>query len=172
MKFKLFSLVPLFLVPFLHAQTAKDHDSALKQVIETFRVSIIEHTDVDKFSDLFLHDSVTWAAIITGETKKRVLKKRPDFTFLATDHKSFFEKLKEGSEEKFYDVKIDVRDEFATVSFDYSFSVNAKIKNWGTEYWSLVLVNNTWKITSVTWSQHLEQFEKCPFTSENLFELN
>lgn len=147
----------------LNAQTKSDNNAELNKLIETFRISIIEHNDFEKFSNLFLHDSITWAAIPTGETKKNLLKKRPGIAFLTSNYKSFFEGLEKGSEEKFYNVEIDVRDEFATISFDYSFIMNSKILNWGTEYWSLIIVNNEWKITSVTWSQNMQQIEACPF---------
>jgi hypothetical protein len=169
MKFKLILYSFLLFTFFINAQTTEDSNADLKQVIETFRVSIIEHNDLEKFSNLFLHDSITWAAIVAGDTKKMVLKKKPDYTFQASDYKSFFKNLKDGTEEKFYNVKIDDRNEFATISFDYSFNKNSKIKNWGTEYWSLILINDEWKITSVTWSQNMEQLEACPFESKDLF---
>jgi hypothetical protein len=31
------------------------------------------------------------------------------------------------------------------------------------EYWPLILVNNNWKITSVTWTTNLQRYETCPF---------
>jgi hypothetical protein len=172
MRFKLifFSLFLSFF--FINAQTTKDFKAELEKVIDVFRVSIIERNDFEKFSNLFLHDSITWAAIITGETKKKVLQQKPDFTFQTSNYKAFFEDLKDGSEEKFYNVKIDVRNEFATISFDYSFNVNSKTQNWGTEYWSLILINNIWKITSVTWSQNMQKLEACPFESKDLLEMN
>ncbi len=165
-------LFGLLLTPyFLQAQTPQNSNTALEKIVEDFRVAIIEREDFEKFSNLFLHDSITWAAIVTKDTKKMVLQQKPDFTFQGSNYKSFFENLKDGSEEKFYNVQIDVRDEFATISFDYSFNINDTVQNWGTEYWSLILVNDQWKITSVTWSQNLQQIEACPFKTEDLFIL-
>jgi len=69
-------------------------------------------------------------------------------------------------------VKIDTRGDFATISFDYSFSFDSKIQNWGIEYWSLILVNENWKITSVTRSMNYQDIEKCPFSNETEFRLN
>ena len=100
------------------------------------------------------HDSITWSAIFTGKTKEIALKQMPDFTFHSTDYKTFYNTLKDNTEEKFYNVQIDERDRFATISFDYTLSVDSKIQNWGTEYWSLMLVNGLWKITSVTWTMN------------------
>ncbi|MEM6831076.1 MAG: hypothetical protein AAF551_11230 [Bacteroidota bacterium] len=47
--------------------------------------------------------------------------------------------------------------EHATISFDYSFSLDSEILNWGIEYWSLMRVNDRWKITSVTWTMNYQE---------------
>jgi len=125
----------LFLFPLLsNGQGTQEDERAIRQLSEDFRVSIIERNDSAKFSSLFLHDSISWAAIVTGKTKEMIHAKKPDFTFVASDFKSFYKRLKEGSEEKFYSLDVTVRNQFATVSFDYSFVVGEQIQNWGTEY--------------------------------------
>ncbi|MEP3371921.1 MAG: hypothetical protein ABJL43_03830 [Maribacter dokdonensis] len=93
----------------------------------------------------------------------------PDFKFHSTSYKSFYENLKDNSEEKFYDVEINRKSEFATISFDYTLSINSNIQNWGTEYWSLILIDDVWKITSVTWTMNNEEIEKCPFSNKTPF---
>jgi hypothetical protein len=163
--------IAVLLSSLAQAQVTKKHHQALKQIVEDFRTSIIEHADEEKFANLFLTDSITWGAIVTGKTKAHVLKQNPDFTFQTIDSKGFYKVLKDGDEEKFYNVNIDVRGDFATISFDYSFNSKSVIQNWGTEYWSLILVNDSWKITSVTWSMNMEQLEKCPFVVDDLFTL-
>lgn len=171
MKFKLL-FITLLVASFTYAQTPVDSERALKQVIEDFRMSIIKHDNEKKFANLFLNESVVWAAIFTGKSKEMVLKKKPDFKFQTINYKSFYKMMKDGDEERFYNIKIDSRGEFASISFDYSFQTGAKVENWGTEYWSLMLINNEWKITSVTWTMNLQQLEKCPFVSDKYFVLN
>lgn len=171
MKFKLFFTSILLMPIFMNAQN-ENSNGKLKQVIEDFRTSIIEHNDVEKFSNLFLHDSITWSAIFSNKTKKMALKQMPDFTFHSTNYKTFYKNLKENTEEKFYEIEINKRSEFATISFDYTLSINSKIQNWGTEYWSLILINDIWKITSVTWTMNNEEIEKCPFSNETSFKLD
>ncbi len=171
MKFKLF-FISILLIPFFINAQNKNSNRKLKQVIEDFRTSIIEHNDVEKFSNLFLHDSITWSAIFSNKTKKMALKQMPDFTFHSTNYETFYENLKENTEEKFYEVEINERSEFATISFDYTLSINSKIQNWGTEYWSLILINDTWKITSVTWTMNNEEIEKCPFSDDAAFRFD
>lgn len=154
------------------AQITEYHNQALKQIAEDFRSSIIEHNDEEKFANLFLNDSITWGAIVTGKTKAHVLKQKPDFTYKSSDLMRFYKKLIDGVEEKFYNVNIDVRGDFATISFDYSFNLKSVIKHWGVAYWSLILINDAWKITSVTWSMNMEQLEKCSFIAEDLFVMS
>ena len=171
MKYKLLFLILLLAPVFMSAQS-KNSNKKLKQVIEDFRASIIAHNDIGKFDNLFLHDSITWSAIFTNKTKEVALRQMPDFIFYSTDYKTFYENLEEKTEEKFYDVQIDKRGEFATISFDYTLSVDSKIQNWGTEYWSLILINDMWKITSVTWTMNNQEIEKCPFSNEKEFHLD
>jgi hypothetical protein len=163
--------IAVLLSSFTQAQVAKQHIQSLEQIVEDFRTTIIEHNDEEKFANLFLNDSITWGSIVTGKTKIQVLKQNPDFTFQAGNPKSFYKTLKDGDEEKFYNVNIHVRGDFATISFDYSFISKSVIQNWGVEYWSLILINDSWKITSVTWSGNMEQLEKCPFIEDDLFSL-
>lgn len=145
----------------------------LNQVVEDFRMSIIEHNDESKFLNLFLHDSITWSSIYTENSRDLVLERYPDYEFQNGSPRSFYSSLQEldGVEEWFYNVKIDSRNDFAIISFDYTFNIGPRIQNWGTEYWSLMLVNNVWKITSVTWSMNLEEVQKCPFVSDEYFRL-
>ncbi len=171
MKLKLFFLSMLFATSSFNAQN-QSSDKKLEQVIEDFRTSIITHNDFEKFDNLFLHDSITWSAIFTNKTKEMALKQMPNFTFYSTDYKTFYKNLKKNTEEKFYNVQINKQGDFATISFDYTLSVDSKIQNWGIEYWSLILLNDSWKITSVTWTMNNEEIEKCSFSSEIPFTLD
>jgi hypothetical protein len=163
--------IAVFLLSLSQAKFIAQHKQALNKIVEDFRTSVILHNNQEKFSNLFLHDSITWGAIVAGKTKNYILKQKLDFTFKSSNLASFYKKLEDGVEEKFYNVDIKVRGDFATISFDYSFHLKSEIKHWGTEYWSLILVNDSWKISSVTWSMNMEQLEKCPFLLEDLFVL-
>ncbi len=171
MKFKLFFISILLTSFFINAQT-KDSNTKLKRVVEDFRTSIIEHNDAKKFYNLFLHDSITWSAIFTNKTKQKVLEQMPNLKFHSTSYKTFYKNLKDNSEEKFYNVEITRRSEFATISFDYTFSINSNSQNWGTEYWSLILIDDMWKITSVARTMNKEEIEKCPFSNKIPFTIN
>jgi len=149
-----------------------DHKAALYQLIEDFRTSTIEHDNPEKFYNLFLNENITWSAIYTGKSKLNIEKKRPGFSTYDSNIKKFYTYLSDGMEERFYNIEIEVRNDFATVSFDYSFLKGGDIQNWGTEYWSVLLVNDQWKITSVTWSMNMQNVEPCPFAEMEHFTLN
>ncbi len=164
--------IAVLLSSLAQAQSIKQNTQALLQIVEDFRISIIKQNDEEKFTNLFLNDSITWGAIVTGKTKTHVLKQKSGFTFQSSDLMSFYKNLNPGDEEIFYNVIISVRGDFATISFDYSFNSKSVIQNWGVEYWSLILVDDSWKITSVTWSMNMEQLEKCPFVTDDFFVLS
>ncbi len=69
MKYRLFFLSILLVPVFLSAQN-ESTDLKLKQVIEDFRTSIIAHDDIEKFGNLFLHDSITWGRYFYQQNKK------------------------------------------------------------------------------------------------------
>jgi len=93
MRYTLLVLSILLASTVLNAQR-KDSEQQLERVIEDFRVSIIAHNDIEKFSKLFLHDSIAWAAIFTKKTKEMTLKQMPDFVFHSGDYVTFYNNLK------------------------------------------------------------------------------
>lgn len=172
-KFKMLLVIGFLITTTSSAQKDTSDKKALYQVIEDFRISIIKHDNADKFYDLFLNDSIAWAAIPTGKTKEEMEKIRPNFKIYSSNFKQFYKMISSVNipEEKFYKIEISVRDEFATISFNYSFNIDSKIVNWGTEYWALLLVEDTWKITSVTWTMNMQHHKECPFEGDTYFKL-
>lgn len=161
----------LSIVAFSSAQELNKFYS-VEKLIEEFRVSIINLDSEKKFLNLFLHDSITWAMVHDGKTASEKKVTRPSFNFFSSDVRSFYKLLKSQKvdlEERFYDVQIQKFSLFATVQFKYSFHRGEEILNWGDEYWSLIKVNNQWKISSVTWTENLEKYEKCPFLNKKYF---
>lgn len=168
-KFLLISL--LVLQQSVYSQTV----SEINSLIESFRLGIITLDSENEWSELFLHDSITWAMIREGKTELRQNFNDPHFSFFSSDPISFFRFLKgkgQKFEERFYEVKITNSDLYGTVEFLYSFHENGKLRNWGKEYWTLVKVKNEWKIGSVIWTENLEQIEPCPFSGMKSFALN
>ncbi|WP_169301357.1 alpha/beta hydrolase family protein [Pontimicrobium aquaticum] len=159
----------LFFISLTNAQSEE-----INEVIEDFRLGILNLESEKEWSKLFLHDSITWAMVREGKTETERNNSNPNFRFFSSDPISFFRFLKgknQKFEEKFYDVSISNTEKFATVEFLYSFNENGKILNWGKEYWSLLKVKGDWKITSVTWTENLQSIEQCPFSNMKSFSL-
>jgi hypothetical protein len=144
---------------------------SLFKVVETFKKAITKEANQKEFYNLFLHDSITWATVLEGKTKK-VLKKKADYKpFRSMTFKQFYGFVsKNNCEEKFYNVNIADDNKYATISFDYSFSKDGKVLNWGKEYWNLLKVENEWKITSVLWTTNFQNIEKCPFENNSYYK--
>ncbi|MEO0505912.1 MAG: prolyl oligopeptidase family serine peptidase [Bacteroidota bacterium] len=165
-----FSLTFLF---FFLAGNAKQNE--IYQVLEDFRIGIISLEDEDEWSELFLHDTITWAMIREGQTELVKNSENPTFRFYSSNPISFFKFLKSKNqqfEEKFFNIMVSTNDKFATVDFQYTFNQNGKILNWGKEHWSMLKVKGEWKISSVTWTENLQTLEKCPFSNMDSFALS
>ena len=154
----------------VHAQSI----SEIKILVESFRQGIISLESEGDWSELFLHDSITWAMIKGGQTEIASNFKSPGFRLFSSDPISFYhflERQDHNFEEKFYDLNISLSEPFATVEFLYTFHKDDTLRNWGKEYWSLLKVKGEWKISSVTWTEHLQSIELCPFENSKSFSL-
>ena len=58
------------------ARAAPTDDQAIRQVIETFRTAIIDK-DKARFVPLFLHEKITWQAVMEDGSLARIRAKRP-----------------------------------------------------------------------------------------------
>lgn len=140
--------------------------AAIEQVVESFRLSIIEK-DKARFTSLFFSGDpalVTWQSVLDDpslrwikKTRPQSLKARyrPDNNYIA-----FIDSIvesKNAEEERFTDVEIDTDGEIASVSFSYVYLSAGRPTNNGREKWLLVRTEDGWKITSVIYSVHLPE---------------
>jgi len=142
----------------------KNNNAEIKQIIEDFRISIIEK-DKEKFVALFQDKTIPWLGVLSDEsmanisksankTTKKVDQKKPS-KVKPGNYLEFIDWIvsdSEKTEEKFWDVKILSDDEIASVHFKYSFHRGDNKTNWGDEAWHLVKTVNGWKINSVIYS--------------------
>lgn len=150
----------------LHNATRPDDLASLRQVVEDFRVSILEK-DKPRFTRLFFSNRpelITWQSVLDDpslrwvqNTRPQALKARhrPDNNFMA-----FIDGIvesKASEEERFSDVKIDTDGEIASISFDYVYLTGGRPSNRGREMWLLVRTEQGWKITSVLYSVRLPE---------------
>ena len=133
--------------------TESRHEAEIKAVIEQFRTSII-NKDKAVFSSLFFSDDIPFIAVFSKEmlaAKRAVKADYPsvvDFGKFGPPEKMIADTGEQ--EEKIWNIDITTDGYLASVHFNYSDHENGKQKAFGTESWSMVKVDDNWKITSVS----------------------
>ena len=145
----------------LHAATPAQDQATIRQVVETFRVSLIKKDPVT-FMKLFYSESIPWIGVTTDnslarEKAEKTDPKQPDPAklYASGNPRKFIEgisKSKNAIEETFENIRIDTDGDVAQVWFDYSFNEGGYKANWGKESWHMVRAADGWKISSVIWS--------------------
>lgn len=156
-------LLSLNLQPALAANNDPQDVAAIREVVETFRTSII-NKDKATFVGLFYSDKpehMTWQFVDDDIRVARFEKFAPEARKALRVPDSHYLTFIDGitksdakpSEETFRDIIIDTDGEIASVNFDYSFLLDGKETNWGREMWHMVRTEEGWKIISVIFSQ-------------------
>jgi hypothetical protein len=132
---------------------------AIEELIAEFR-SAIARRDRARFLSLFLDPNRTSWQGVNGDraletrraTDPSVVKVRSNPNSTPA---SFIESVASdtaASDEVFDNVRIGGDADTATVSLDYRFLSDGRVKNTGMEHWLLVRTEQGWRITAVTWS--------------------
>ena len=135
--------------------------TAIKQVVESFRTSLI-NKDKATYMSLFFSDKpadIGWQFVSEDSRLDHIRKSNPDAIKARQIPGINFISLIDGAiatneprEETFANIKIETDGEIAAVSFDYAFLANEKKTNWGKEMWQLVRTEKGWKIFSVIYT--------------------
>ena len=135
--------------------------AAIKQVVESFRTSLI-NKDKATYMSLFFSDKpedIGWQFVSEDTRLEHIKKTKPDAIKARQIPSNNFISLidgavvaKEPREETFSNIVIDTDGEIASVAFDYTFLANGQKTNWGKEMWQLVRTENGWKIFSVVYT--------------------
>lgn len=150
----------LFASTVANAQNANptNHETQIRDVVESFRVSIIEK-DKPRFLALFHGMNIPWLSVLENKTLANIRERRadrPKADPLGTPGpEKFIDEvvgIKMRLEEKFSNIRIETDGNIASVYFDYSFHQGDYMSNFGTEAWHLLNTDQGWKITSVIYS--------------------
>ncbi|SDK68504.1 hypothetical protein [Microbulbifer yueqingensis] len=123
----------------------------INEVIEAFRVSIIEKDEV-RFQRLFYDKSIPWLGVLGHKRSGTLPSQLGVGPGSYVQFISWIVSTEEEVEEKFWDIKILTDNEIASVHFKYSLHIDGYKNNWGDEAWHLVKTGDGWKISSVVYS--------------------
>ena len=156
-----FALIGCQVVPSSRRHAEPNDVVAIKQVVESFRTSLI-NKDKATYLSLFFSDKpedIGWQFVSEDTRLEHIRKTKPDAIKARHIPTNSFIGLIDGAvatreprEETFSNISIDTDGEIASVSFDYTFLANGKRSNWGKELWQLVRTEKGWKIFSVVYT--------------------
>ena len=156
-----FALVGCQTAPAPRARTDSNDVVAIRQVVESFRTSLIDK-DKATYMSLFFSDKpedIGWQFVSEDTRLEHIRKTKPDAIKARQIPSINFTGLidgvvtnKEPREETFANVSIETDGDIASVSFDYTFLADGKKNNWGKEMWQLVRTEQGWKIFSVVYT--------------------
>ena len=162
-----YSLPALLLFSTFTVQAAPSQSdrAQLEQVVETFRLSLI-NKDKASFMKLLFSETIPWIGVVKDRSMTMIEDEGGKVNKITPGASpvKFIDSIvsdKVAVEEKFDNVRIDSDGDIAQVYFDYSFNRGDYRSNWGQEAWQLVRTTQGWKINSVIWSMEFNP-EKPP----------
>lgn len=125
----------------------------IEQVVEQFQAAIIAH-DKTALEGMFVAEGGSWFQVTPEQSRVVSLVRSrvhaDDFRHFA----AFVGNSKQPIEEKFSNVRIQTDGAIASVYFDFSFLVDGKVNNMGSETWQLVNTGDGWKISAMAYSSY------------------
>ncbi|WP_316823891.1 nuclear transport factor 2 family protein [Pedobacter miscanthi] len=170
---KLLSIILLITIQKSFAQQAANNKSAINDIINQYRESVIEKDSV-KFYNLFNDGPVIWCAAVKDRSHAKEIErdgiKATGSNYFAGSYKGFLRGLfkYQLTEDKFDNIQIIEDGTVASATMDYSFWANNKMTNWGSKYLGLIKRDGKWKITSVIYSLELTEYFKQPTLKERM----
>lgn len=134
-----------------------DDLTKIRGVLEEFRQDLI-HKDGYALTKLMLNANVFFHVVNSQENVDGVRKYNAKFDGIGPSALDGLAKYlatsKDKIEEKFHNIEMHQDGNLGLVTFNYDFSVNEKVTNYGVEHWQLVKVDGQWQILSVVWTSY------------------
>ncbi|WP_404713699.1 nuclear transport factor 2 family protein [Sphingomonas sp. MMS24-J13] len=138
------------------ASTADDSVD-VDHLISAYHQAVVSH-DAPRLAALFLPTGTAWFSVLSDEGLKQARAKSPDTPKLKPGSVDSFVKLVATSPSRLdpQHTNLQVRSDgaIATVTFDFSFLIDGKEQNRGTESWQLVKGVEGWRIASIIYSSN------------------
>lgn len=126
-------------------------------MVERFQAAIIAH-DKSALEDIFIADGGSWFDVLGEDAYLQIKAKKPELSRVHADNyhhfAAFVGESKQQVEEKFSNVHIQTDGTIASVYFDFSFLMDGKVSNVGSETWQMVNTGEGWKITAMAYSSY------------------
>ncbi|MFB9108191.1 nuclear transport factor 2 family protein [Flavobacterium gyeonganense] len=169
-KIKMMLILLLMVFPF-YGQEKEDDKKIIASIIDTYSKSVIVKDSISFYS-LFNDKNVTWCAGYKDRTQAKEIEVKGEVkagsNYFSGSYKGFLRGLfrYKSAEDKFDNIKIVEDGTVASVTMDYSFWVDGKMKNWGSKYLNIIKRDGKWKIVSVIYSLELIEYFKQPTLKE------
>jgi hypothetical protein len=129
----------------------------VQHVIESYHEAVVAH-DVARLTKLFLPQGSLWLNVLSDETYASAKAKLPTATKVRVGSYTDFLKLLSTSKADFNpthtNLQVKTDGTIASVYFDFSFLVDGKEQNRGSETWVLVKGTDGWRIAALTFSSY------------------
>lgn len=141
------------------AQAADDvtAHAQIEQMVERFQAAIIAHDKV-ALEAMFVAEGGSWFEVLGEDAYRKIKAKKPDLSRVhANNYRRFAAYIGDSKQEiaeKFSNVRIHSDGAVATVYFDFTFLVDGKVNNVGSETWQLVNTGEAWKISAMAFSSY------------------
>jgi len=147
----------------------KAQDVGNKKMIEKLLIDFqnaIQQKDSTQLVNLFFQTNTPIIGLMSKKTELFYRKKNPAFQGLSvSEAKQFVTEImhtKAAISELIIHPKIALNEKIATVLFDYAYTIDAEIYQWGKESWSLVFAEGQWFIANINYTIHKSNIEIAP----------
>lgn len=141
----------------IRATEAPTAQAQIEQVVERFQSAIIGH-DKAALEAMFVAEGGSWFEVLGEDAYQQIKAKKPGLSRVHADNyhhfAAFIGDSKQSIEEKFSNVRIQTDGAIASVYFDFSFLVDGKVNNVGSETWQMVHTAEGWKISAMAYSSY------------------
>lgn len=138
------------------ASTADDTID-VDHLIAAYHQAVVSH-DASRLAALFAPTGTAWFSVLSDDGLKRARAKSPDAAKLKPSSVESFVKLVATSKSRLdpRHTNLQIRSDgaIATVTFDFSFVIDDKEQNRGSESWQLVKDVDGWRIVSIIYSSN------------------
>jgi hypothetical protein len=129
----------------------------VQHVIDAYHAAVVSH-DGARLESLFIPQGSVWLNVLSDDAYARAKAKLPDAQKVRVGSYKDFAKLVSSSKANFNPTHTHMVQNsdgtIASVYFDFSFLIDGKEQNRGSETWVLVKGSDGWRIAAITYSSN------------------